>query len=188
MERGEAPIPRSKPLIPLDIKASTRVELSVLDEVRSLIENAQKYGCWIDSEGGETKSYFTYCDYKALKGIPLSQVLGTAVQLWHDLEIDDDELIEIAVRDVSYQIKVNETKKILNEGAEIFGCQDRELLDFSSRQPSSMKQQNIASASSFSTCLVRKESSDHEPVKELKDPLVLTFEMTKLSCLIFLLG
>ena len=54
-------------------------------------------------------------NHKALKGIPLSQVLWTAVQLWFDLEIDDDELIEIAVRDVSYQIKVNETKKVMSD-------------------------------------------------------------------------
>jgi hypothetical protein len=183
LERGEVPIQSSKLLIPLDMNASNnRVEISVLDEVRSLIENAQKYGCWIDGEGGKHKSQCLYCDHKALKGIPLSQVLWTAVQLWFDLEIDDDELIEIAVRDVSYQIKVNEAKKVMSEGVGILGSKATEVLDVSSHQPCTI-QQSVSSASSFSTCPLRKES-DRERSKELKDPLVLTFEMTKLSCML----
>jgi hypothetical protein len=165
------------------MNASNRVEISVLDEVRSLIENAQKYGCWIDGKGGKNKPQCLYCDNKALQGIPLSQVLWTAVQLWRDLEIDDDELMEIAIRDVSYQIQVNEAKKVLNEGAGILGSEDTELLDYSSHQPCTMIQQNISNASTFSTCPLRKES-DREGIKELKDPLVLTFEMTKLSCML----
>jgi hypothetical protein len=41
-------------------------------------------------------------------------VLNCAIELWRSLEIDDDELLEIAVRDVSYQIQLH---KELEEGS-----------------------------------------------------------------------
>jgi hypothetical protein len=50
-----------------------------------------------------------------LQGLPVSGVLNCAIELWRSLEIDDDELLEIAVRDVSYQIQLN---KELEDGVE----------------------------------------------------------------------
>lgn len=40
-----------------------------------------------------------------LGGIPVTQVLNCAIELWRNLEIDDDELLEIVIREVSYQIQ-----------------------------------------------------------------------------------
>lgn len=43
-----------------------------------------------------------------LRGLPVSAVLNCAIELWRSLEIDDDELLEIAIRDVSFQIKLQQ--------------------------------------------------------------------------------
>ena len=42
-----------------------------------------------------------------LHGLPITSVLSCAIDLWRNLEIDDDELLEIAIRDVSYQITLH---------------------------------------------------------------------------------
>ena len=42
-----------------------------------------------------------------MHGLPITSVLSCAIDLWRNLEIDDDELLEIAIRDVSYQIKLH---------------------------------------------------------------------------------
>jgi hypothetical protein len=41
----------------------------------------------------------------------VSGVLNCAIELWRSLEIDDDELLEIAVRDVSYQIQLQKERE-----------------------------------------------------------------------------
>ena len=41
----------------------------------------------------------------------MTSVLKTAVELWENLEIDDDELLEIAIRDISYQIEQHKENK-----------------------------------------------------------------------------
>jgi hypothetical protein len=42
-----------------------------------------------------------------LQDLPISSVLNCGIELWRNLEIDDDELMEIAIRDVSYQIELH---------------------------------------------------------------------------------
>jgi len=46
-----------------------------------------------------------------LQGLPVSSVLNCAIELWRNLEIDDDELLEIAIRDVSFQIKLQQQRE-----------------------------------------------------------------------------
>jgi hypothetical protein len=46
-----------------------------------------------------------------LHGLPVSNVLNCALELWRDLELDDDELLEIAIRDVSYQIQLEKERE-----------------------------------------------------------------------------
>lgn len=41
----------------------------------------------------------------------MSSVLACAIDLWHNLELDDDELMEIAIRDVSYQIQLEKERE-----------------------------------------------------------------------------
>lgn len=46
---------------------------------------------------------------------PISSVLNCAIELWSNLEIDDDELLELAIRDVSYQIQLQKEREELTE-------------------------------------------------------------------------
>lgn len=88
------------------------VEESILDHIRILLLQAQKYDCWKPGVGGV--GYQPPSDrYVAsvLQGLPVSSVLNCAIELWRNLEIDDDELLEIAIRDVSFQIKLQQQRE-----------------------------------------------------------------------------
>ena len=80
---------------------------SVLDDIKELLLNAQKFGSWIDPN--DAQSYPMHPS-SPLNGIPLTDVLSCAIDLWKNLEIDDDELMEIAVRDVSHQIQLRDAR------------------------------------------------------------------------------
>jgi hypothetical protein len=43
--------------------------------------------------------------------LPISAVLNCGIELWRNLEIDDDELLEIAIRDVSFQIQLQKERE-----------------------------------------------------------------------------
>jgi len=81
----------------LDSDSST-TEVSILDHVKELLINAQHYGSWEHGRGGVDHSISL--TGTPLEGIPMSQVLSCAVELWQNLEIDDDELMEIVIRDM----------------------------------------------------------------------------------------
>lgn len=44
-------------------------------------------------------------------GLPVSNVLNCSIGLWRNLEIDDDELLEIAIRDISYHIQLQKERE-----------------------------------------------------------------------------
>lgn len=94
-------------------------ESSILDHIREMILQAQKYGCWKIGVGGVSQPPSDRYAASALRGLPISKVLDSGIGLWRNLEIDDDELLEIAVKDVSYQIRMNDGGKdeIHEEGA-----------------------------------------------------------------------
>lgn len=114
-------------------------EESILDHIRVLLENAQRYGCWEEGVGGvgivrrfEFRFSFechasrhvqplTECSFfislqtptdhyaaSVLQGLTISHVLNCGIELWRNLEIDDDELLEIAIQDISYHIQLQE--------------------------------------------------------------------------------
>jgi hypothetical protein len=87
------------------------VEESVLDQIKELIINAQKFGCWKPGYGGVRKPSEDPNVATALRGMPISSVLSSAIELWRNLELDDDELLEIAIRDVSYQIQLEKERE-----------------------------------------------------------------------------
>lgn len=81
------------------------IEHSVLDDVKELLVNAQRFNCWNPGKGGVLVKAPTSGIFK---GIPMSQVLSSGIDLWRNLEIDDDELMEIVIKDISYQIEKHE--------------------------------------------------------------------------------
>jgi hypothetical protein len=83
-------------------------ETSILDHIRDLILNAQKYGCWKAGVGGINHPPSDKHAALVLSNLPVSSVLDCGIDLWRNLEIDDDELLEIAIRDVSYQIQLHQ--------------------------------------------------------------------------------
>lgn len=86
-------------------------EASILDDIREIILNAQRYGCWHVGVGGVKNVPSDKRAAAALQGLPVSSVLNCAIDLWRNLEIDDDELLEIAIRDVSYQIQLQKQRE-----------------------------------------------------------------------------
>ena len=88
-----------------------RNESSVLDHIRVMILNAQQYGCWQEGVGGVQRPPSDRYVASVLQGLPVSSVLNCGIELWRNLEIDDDELLEIAIRDVSYQIQLQKERE-----------------------------------------------------------------------------
>ena len=86
-------------------------ETSILNVIRKIIENAQRDGCYRVGEGGISHPPTDKYAASVLGNIPVSSVLNCAIELWRGLEIDDDELLEVAIRDVSYQIQISEDRK-----------------------------------------------------------------------------
>jgi len=79
------------------------IEISILDHVAELIKNAQNHGCWNVDGGTHVSPSLTT---SSLCGLPLSRILKCSIELWENLEIDDDELLEIAIREISHHIQL----------------------------------------------------------------------------------
>jgi hypothetical protein len=86
-------------------------ETSILDHVRELLLSAQFHGCWQSGIGGVGQQPADRHVATVLRGLPISSVLNCGIELWRNLEIDDDELLEIAIRDVSFQIKLQKERE-----------------------------------------------------------------------------
>ncbi|KAL3918254.1 MAG: hypothetical protein SGILL_004325, partial [Bacillariaceae sp.] len=125
-ELGPAAVTISSPVRPKPVHVDVE-EKSVLDDIREIIVNAQRFGCWQVGVGGVNHLPAGLHTTSPLHGLPVSSVLSCAIDLWRNLEIDDDELLEIAIRDVSYQIQLQKqredeeddptTKEVKEEGA-----------------------------------------------------------------------
>lgn len=107
-------------------------------------------------------------------------MLNCAIELWRNLEIDDDELLEIAVRDVSFQIRLqaDREKGLL-----------RANVDSQASVPPSQSQPGLASTSIAATessmDAKLRSSSSFEGIRRRfnprVDPTVLFIEMKKLT-------
>lgn len=91
--------------------SSTVIEDSVLDHIREMLLQAQRYGCWESGVGGVGQPPSDRYVASVLRGLPVSTVLNCAIEMWRNLEIDDDELLEIAIKDVSYQIQLQKMRE-----------------------------------------------------------------------------
>ncbi len=87
------------------------LEMSIIHQIRELLERAQRYGCWQPGLGGVGVHASDPYAASVLDGIPISTVINTGIELWRGLEIDDDELLAIAIKDVSFQIQLNQQRE-----------------------------------------------------------------------------
>ena len=87
------------------------IEISILDHVAELIRNAQRHDCWDVDDVDEGYFASGILSSSSLNGLPLSKVLRCSIDLWENMQIDDDELLEIAIREISYQIQVQKAKE-----------------------------------------------------------------------------
>ena len=91
------------------------VEESVLTDIRDMLIHAQQHGCWKAGVGGVGQVSYSiainrvgFVDFSnsslrqtpsdryvasVLGGLPVSAVLNCGIELWRNLEIDDDELM-----------------------------------------------------------------------------------------------
>jgi hypothetical protein len=145
-------------------------ESSVLDHIRDMILNAQHYGCWQVGVGGVSQPPSDRYVASVFHGLPVSSVLNCAIELWRNLEIDDDELLEIAIRDVSYQIQLQKERDEGNED----GKEQKEEIPSSQSSPS-FRQPKLSRFSDSS------ESFSHR-FNPRVDPTVLYLEIKKLTC------
>jgi len=108
-----------------------------------------------------------------LHGLPVSRILDTGIELWRNLEIDDDELLEIAIRDISYHIQLarNEHEDKLN-GANAQAYPDGR----------SSSTDELTTSPSFGSQLRSVSSeSDRHRFNPRVDPTVLFLEIKKLT-------
>lgn len=106
-------------------------------------------------------------------GLPVSRILNTGIELWRNLEIDDDELLEIAIRDISYHIqlgKEDEDKCCDDAGAQ--ASPDSQSLSTNELTASPSLGSHLRSGSS---------ESDRHRFNPRVDPTVLFLEIKRLT-------
>ena len=143
-------------------------EESVLDHIREMIQQAQRHGAWVEGVGGVGHPLHDRYVASVLQGVPVTSVLSCGIDLWRNLEIDDDELLEIAIRDVSYQIQLQKERDERPHIGDVPNLQPSTEL----YSNSSLEQQN-RTASSFEA--MRRRFNPRI------DPTVLYLEMKKLT-------
>ena len=109
-----------------------------------------------------------------LRGLPVSQVLNSSIELWQNLEIDDDELLEIAIRDISYHIELHEQQKKTGAKGSVGRVSPVTEDLFASASYASIAGEQITSSSSSS-------ESDRHRFNPRLDPTVLFLEIKNLT-------
>ena len=95
--------PTSNPSSPFKIIEET----SILNVIKEILTNAKNEGCSPEDGGLANDKYAA----SVLGNLRVSAMLNCAIDLWRDLEIDDDELLEVAIRDVAYQIEAKDKQE-----------------------------------------------------------------------------
>lgn len=160
------------------------VEVSILDHVAELIRNAQNHGCWNVETTGKTVSTSPYVMGSSLEGLPLSEVLLCAIDLWENLEIDDDELLEIAIRDVSHQIQLQK-HKLEDQSDELDSPSDKKWPEESKEIRARHRKFTQRQSTSFDIDIRHTFSSESQHERRFdpkKDPTVLYLSMSQLTC------
>jgi len=152
------------------------VEVSILDHIRELVANAQRDGCW-SMESTSTSR-------KTLDGLPVSEVLGCAIELWQNHEIDDDGLLEIAIKDIAYHIQMQTTEKQPTKGRSSFQPDANSSSSETTSLDIDVSDSNVGTNSGLSWPPKRgyDEMGPHKNrFNPRKDPTVLYLDITKLT-------
>lgn len=145
------------------VNNTNKIQVSILDNICELLLNAQRHECWEEGIGGVGIAPTSQLAKDALHGLHVSSVLNCAIRLWEDMEIDDDELMEIAIRDVSYQIKLRKEKEEKPDSEVHMTAAD---------------EYEMSGASLSST----RDDGARRRFNPRKDPTVIYLELTGLSC------
>lgn len=155
------------------------VEVSILDHVAELIRNAQNHGCWKVGSSGIVQSESPLVAGSSLQGLPLSEVLRCAIDLWENLEIDDDELLEIAIRDVSHQIQLQKNRA---DKLDETNVSDQNWPKDSEQIRSKHRQFTLREAPGVDACRSNSSDLSERRFNPKKDPTVLYLSMSELTC------
>lgn len=156
------------------------VEVSILDHIAELIRNAQHYGCWdLDRNATIDVRQPASISSSSLNGLPLSRTLTLAIDLWDHLLLTDEDLLQLAIRDISNEIrKVDTSPDCMNdEFAELWKADAKRVQemhrDFCR---TSMTFENIALVRTLS-CDITDRRFDPRG-----DPTILYLHMSQLTC------
>ncbi|GKY95686.1 hypothetical protein MPSEU_000529600 [Mayamaea pseudoterrestris] len=142
-------------------------EEDVLAHIRKLLAQAQSYGCWTSGVNGIGEAPSDPYVASALHGLPVSNVLNCAFELWRNLEIDDDELLEVAIKDVSLQIQLQKKRE-----ENMLDSAEEAVIDEPTSHPESIAN-NLKVP-----CSVNGSSRRFNP---RADPTIFFLEMSKLT-------
>jgi hypothetical protein len=103
--------------------------------------------------------------------MPVTDVLNSSIELWRNLELDDDELLEIVIREVSYQIQFYSEHRIeaIANGR------------IPKRSKSRAKSKAQSSRVGAKSPILFDPRGSHRRFNPRVDPTVLYFEMKKLT-------
>lgn len=168
----------------LSSDADGNIEVSILDHIGELIRNAQSHGCWNVDSNNKSSFDSPYVTGSSLKGLPLSEVLLCAIDLWENLEIDDDELLEVAIRDVSHQIQLQKSKSSDCIDDDVDLTADQNWPEESKEIRSRHRKFTRRNSASFDWDVRHTLSGDPNDrgFDPKRDPTVLYFAMSQLSC------
>lgn len=153
-------------------------ESSILDEIREMILQAKRYHCWNIGVGGIVAPPSDRYVASVLDDLPVSKVLDSGIELWRNLEIDDDELLEIAIKDVTYQIRLNAGKK--SESHPSNGNSAEEVADLlPSLKSSYSSTSDLLKKTSSSKSLSRRFNPRDDPTVLYLEIKMLTFHLEK---------
>jgi hypothetical protein len=155
--------------------STTVIEESALDHIREMLLQAQRYGCWKSGVGGVGQPPSDRYVASVLQGLPVSTVLNCAIELWRNLDIDDDELLEIAIKDVSYQIQL---QKLREENADGPGDADEEDRSDAEAVPTSYSGPSVEVRMTESSS---SQDSSRRRFNPRVDPTVLFLDMKNLT-------
>ncbi|KAL7542915.1 hypothetical protein ACHAXR_012357 [Thalassiosira sp. AJA248-18] len=106
-----SPGKKSPVTVDSDLTDDEEEEESVIDDIREMILSSQAHGSWIAGVGDLKEPHHYKGLPRQLTGLPMSDKLKSQIDLWQTSSITDFELLETAIREVSYQIQLQKERE-----------------------------------------------------------------------------